>query len=403
MAPRGTQAQAPVDLNNIAGLNPEQNQQIQQIFEIYRQKAVDERAAAAREHALEIECIQRESEARIAAITAAAAAAPPPAPAHAVLLTIGGIVWDNQCLCDLRVENPQYDKERIEDNTNKLVQESFVWILDDAGFKDWRDNPHTKLLWIKGDRGKGKTMLMIGLIDELSRQLESRPESEILAYSFCQVSDDELRSATSVLKGIIYLMAITKRNLIRHIRKHYDVSKKEGLFEGDNAWYALSAIFTDMLDDPSLERVYLMVDALDQCGSGKLLLLRLISASSSRWSKVKWLVSSRNEPDIEEELRMDSSRAEISLELNSYYISRAVDAFIVSRVEELAKRKGYKDDISDKVRNHLFAKAEGTFRRVALMCKALDTVRARRPLSVLENFPSPDQTKPFCLSGGDSE
>ena len=87
MAPRGTQTHAPADPNNIAGLTPGQNQQI---FEIYRQKAVDERAAAAREHTLKFECIQRESDARIAATTAAAATAPAPAPAPAAPRTIGG-------------------------------------------------------------------------------------------------------------------------------------------------------------------------------------------------------------------------------------------------------------------------------------------------------------------------
>ena len=296
-------------------------------------------------------------------------------------------VKDDTCLCNLEVTNPRYEKEKIEDTKDRLLQESFEWILDNANFKDWRNDPHPNLLWIRGDPGKGKTMLMIGLIDELSRQLELRPESEVLAYFFCQDSDDRLRSATSVLRGIIYLLASKKRNLIRHIREFYDKSDK-ALFKTDRAWYAMKAIFLAMLKDSSLERVYLVVDALDECDSGKLMLLELISASSSTSSKVKWLVSSRNELGIEERLRMNSSRAEISLELNSDYISRAVDAFILSRVEGLAKLKGYKDDLSNEVRNYLFAKAEKTFLWVALVCKALETTRARKPLTVLESFPS---------------
>ncbi|MCJ1345179.1 hypothetical protein MMC31_003385, partial [Peltigera leucophlebia] len=76
MAQRNAQAQGPIDPNQIAGLTTEQNQQI---FEIYRQKAEEEHAAAAREHALKIECMKRESEARIAATTAAVAASPTPA------------------------------------------------------------------------------------------------------------------------------------------------------------------------------------------------------------------------------------------------------------------------------------------------------------------------------------
>lgn len=97
-----------------------------------------------------------------------------------------------------------------------MLQEPFIWILDNADFIDWRNNDLTKLLWIKGGPGKGKTSLMIGLIDELSKQMESKPESEISAYFFCQGTDERLRSAASVLRGLIYLLAIKKRNLIRH-------------------------------------------------------------------------------------------------------------------------------------------------------------------------------------------
>lgn len=83
MAPRGTPAS--VDSSQtIAGVNPEQNQQI---FEIYRQKAEDERAASAGEHAFKLECMRRESEARIAA--AAAVPTPPPTATPAAPRRIG--------------------------------------------------------------------------------------------------------------------------------------------------------------------------------------------------------------------------------------------------------------------------------------------------------------------------
>ena len=87
MAPRGAQAHAPTNPNHFAAFTPKQNHQI---FEIYHRKAEEERAAAAREHTFKIECMQRESEARIAATFAAAAAAPIPAPAPAAPQTIGG-------------------------------------------------------------------------------------------------------------------------------------------------------------------------------------------------------------------------------------------------------------------------------------------------------------------------
>ncbi|KAK3900845.1 hypothetical protein C8A05DRAFT_16895, partial [Staphylotrichum tortipilum] len=51
-----------------------------------------------------------------------------------------------------------------------LLQDSYRWILDNPEFQQWRDNPKSRLLlWIEGDPGKGKTMLLCGIINELER------------------------------------------------------------------------------------------------------------------------------------------------------------------------------------------------------------------------------------------
>ena len=84
-------------------------------------------------------------------------------------------------------------------------------------------------------------------------------------------------------------------------------------------------ILLDILQDPSFTRVYLMIDALDECDSELYQLLDLINSEPS--SKVKWLVASRSRPDIEEQLRPDNLHLKISLELNPSHISSAIDAF----------------------------------------------------------------------------
>ncbi len=115
-------------------------------------------------------------------------------------------------------------------------------------------------------------------------------------------------------------------------------------FEDGNTLYALSAKLSDMLDDLSLARVYLIVDALDECDSGQAELSTIIAYSSSRPSSVKWLVASHSKPDIEERLRTASFRARISLELNSCHVLRAVNVFIDFKVSKLREMKSYKDE-----------------------------------------------------------
>ncbi len=56
-------------------------------------------------------------------------------------------IVDKECLRDLKLTNPEHDKRGIDQNKEKLLKQSFIWILNDEYFKKWRDNDDTKLLW----------------------------------------------------------------------------------------------------------------------------------------------------------------------------------------------------------------------------------------------------------------
>ena len=56
--------------------------------------------------------------------------------------------------------------ERIEDSKDPLLKDCYEWILQDPILQEWRDGDTNSLLWINGDPGRGKTMLMIALVRE---------------------------------------------------------------------------------------------------------------------------------------------------------------------------------------------------------------------------------------------
>ena len=266
---------------------------------------------------------------------------------------------EQRCLKDLHLTDPRDDMTRIEGTKGGLLKDSYVWILSHRDFIEWRDGDKTRLLWIKGDPGKGKTMLLIGVVREL-QQLKST-HSGLVSCFFCQGTDSSLNNATAVLRGLIYQLLVQQQSLISHLREQYDKAGRQ-LFEDVNTFVALSKIFTEMLHDSRLPRVYLVVDALDECESGLFQLLDLIvrNASTSS-SRVKWLVSSRNRHDIEERLRIDDSPVELSLELNAESVSGAVDAYIDHKVSELARMKQYDSVLQDQVKDQLHQKANETF------------------------------------------
>ncbi|KAL2801675.1 nucleoside phosphorylase domain-containing protein, partial [Aspergillus granulosus] len=135
---------------------------------------------------------------------------------------------DKACLRDLLVTDPETERLRIEATKGGLLDDSFRWVLDNAEFQKWHTNSESQLLWIKGDPGKGKTMLMIGIINELSQQVQSRP-SQFIAYFLCQATDPKLNNATSILRSLIYMMIQQQPHLIPYLRKRYDTDPK--LFE----------------------------------------------------------------------------------------------------------------------------------------------------------------------------
>ena len=271
-----------------------------------------------------------------------------------------------------------------------------VWILSHKYFIDWREGDNTNLLWISGGAGKGKTMLLIGVVRTLQDSLKStEAESNIRSHFFCRATDSDFNKATAVLRGLIGQIVEQHRPLVSHLREDHDKTGRSP-FEGPNAFTALSRIFKEMLGDPGLTaRVYLVVDALDECEPDdfpELLDLIIESASSAR---VKWLVSSRNRSDIETKLKKKAALVELSLEENSDFVSQAVNTYIDYKVSNLAEAKRYDSALQKHVNDELRRKANGTFLWVALVCEELGKLERWDARKLLNEVPS-DLTKLYA-------
>src|SRR6266498_4717452 len=157
---------------------------------------------------------------------------------HCHVHTAANEELNKQCRRDLRLTDPRDDKKRIEASKDYVLEDSCTWIFDDPAFVDWLNLESSRILWISGDPGKGKTMMVIDLVSKLPGRLKSDSDSKLLSYFFCQNTVPELRSAVSVLRGLIYLLVVETETLLRHVRKPYDDAGSR-LFEGPNALYTL--------------------------------------------------------------------------------------------------------------------------------------------------------------------
>lgn len=283
---------------------------------------------------------------------------------------------DRRCRETLQATDPTLDKARIEEDNGGLFRDSYCWVLDHVDFQRWMDARSGQLLWIKGDPGKGKTMLLCGIIDELSKM--DIHDTWNISFFFCQATNTRINNATAILRGLIYVLVQQQPSLIAHVH--------DGSFEGENAWFALLRVFTDILEDSNLRRTYLIIDALNECTTDLSRLLHLIVQKSSAYSHVKWVVSSRNWPSIEKDLN-DTTQIKLRLELNEDTLSAAVNSFIKYKVNELAERNKYDPKVRDIVQDHLMTNANGTFLWVALVCKRLAKVSYRHVGEKLRDFP----------------
>ncbi|RAH42538.1 uncharacterized protein BO95DRAFT_455775 [Aspergillus brunneoviolaceus CBS 621.78] len=287
----------------------------------------------------------------------------------------GSVEFHNHhaCLRDLRISNPRDDKTRIEELKGGILKDSYSWVLQNNEFLRWRDNggpdrdANDRMLWIRADPGKGKTMLLCGIIDELTKD------------------DARLNDATSVLRGLIFLLVDQRPSLLSYIRPRYDVEGKT-LFEDTNAWYALSKMFLEMLEDPELETTLLIIDALDECSTGLPLLLELVKRSTGN-PRVKWIVSSRNWLDIEKQLTATYCST-LSLELNENSVAAAVKTYIRIKVDFLTALNGYDENTKDFIREYLTSNSNDTFLWVALVCERLASTSACEVENILTSFPA---------------
>ncbi|CEF74871.1 unnamed protein product [Fusarium graminearum] len=294
-----------------------------------------------------------------------------------------------RCLLDLRMTDPKLDKARIVQAKGGLREESYCWIFENEDFKQWKDTESdSRFLWIKGNPGKGKTMLLAGIIDKLNTEPGNFGQ---IAYFFCQGTDGRINNATAVLRGLIYMLVKRQESLLTHVWKEYEHAGKQ-LFEDCNAFTALSRILHTILADSSMNETVLVIDALDECVTDLHLLLDLLVDLSQQ--NVRWIVSSRNWPEIDV-LHDAAQKLVLRLELNDASISQAVKLFINFKVRTISTRKGLNTDTKLAIQRYMESNCNETFLWVALACQLIEDpklpgweilVKLRKTPAGLENI-----------------
>lgn len=273
--------------------------------------------------------------------------------------------------------------KNIEHAKGGLLKGSYEWILHHPSFLQLQNDSRKQLLWVKGDPGHGKTMLLMGIIEELKH---SAPETKLACF-FCQGANVSMNTSTAALRGLIYGLIWKSPPLIAHLREMYD--RHKSIFEDGSSFFALSEVAARILRDPELGRTFIVLDALDECETNQDQLLSFIAQNVSASASVKWIVSSRKVPNIVNQLGQIESDRQLHLDLtdNQEDMASAVKFYIDTKVATL---QALSDDEQkrEEVKNTMREKAAHTFLWAALVIQELEKANEWDVQLVLDSLPS---------------
>ena len=165
---------------------------------------------------------------------------------------------NEECLASLRFDNTRYDK------ISREHRGSFEWIWDHNQYRDWSTSDTSRLLYIQGKPGSGKSTLTKYFSDHLQER-EPAAKSAIVAKFFYSYREGELqRNHYNMLQSILYDILDQDKALFyyRFQTEYRDQRRREPRVAWD--YESLKTVLKCLQDYPLERRLYLIIDAIDE-------------------------------------------------------------------------------------------------------------------------------------------
>jgi DNA polymerase III delta prime subunit len=279
---------------------------------------------------------------------------------------------EKTCLKGLFITDPEEDKNALKRRKGDRTPGTCDWIFETHELKSWLGETEVEpqnqpnLLWLHGFPGTGKSTMAITLAEELPKKIFLSVNSGTLAYFFCDSNFEERKTATAILRGLLYQLIKQNPRLLQFLQLRYE-ERKETLFKSFDALWAL---FIDIAKDKATGKKYFIIDALDECDQeSREIFLKQLNQTflhhNLDLSNLHMLITSRPYPEIVEELGVFNNK-----ELSSFDKStQDIEMFIQQKVADFKTKKRYTTKIAAKISQILTEKAEGTFLWVGIACE----------------------------------
>ncbi|KAJ4160164.1 hypothetical protein NW754_003288 [Fusarium falciforme] len=241
-------------------------------------------------------------------------------------------------------------------NTNRELRQGLtgLWLTRGPEFEEWYTTRGSKI-WCSGIPGAGKSVLAAAMVDECLQRNAPNPGTA-LAYFFCTYRDEITQEPISILSSLCSQIARQDENAFEILREYHDELTSERQLQVGPSTKKLIKILRRMCS--SFDRVYLIVDGLDECAEQVEECVGSLAAllPSPEDETLNLALLSRDEFPIQEILRdqFQNVKIEAHTEDIDRYVTRELD-------QRIALRKLRLKDLAlkDKIRARLVNGASG--------------------------------------------
>ncbi|KAF2793172.1 hypothetical protein K505DRAFT_375515 [Melanomma pulvis-pyrius CBS 109.77] len=184
----------------------------------------------------------------------------------------------------------QAPESRLIAASEKRLEGSCRWLLGKDSFMEWRDNKlsDTKVYWIRGAPGTGKSVLAGFVIDHL-RELNLD-----CSFYFFSHGDKNISSIASFLRMMVWQMADLDPEILQMVLKVGKEDDQLGVSDHRILWRKL--FLNGILKVQTETQHYWVIDALDECADAMDLLSYLLKILET--TSIRILLTSRSYPSL---------------------------------------------------------------------------------------------------------
>lgn len=168
------------------------------------------------------------------------------------------------------------------------------WIFQDPQYLQWSESSDSASIWVNAAPGAGKSVLSACVVEKLKAAAITQHTNVI--YFFCRFDDPEKCEALSALRAI----SLQALKLIKHVPDElYEYYQDECV--GNDCYISDISVAENVAAYlfKRIDYVSIILDGIDECRQSILLSESLIRlAGQKRFGITKWLLTSRNEPQI---------------------------------------------------------------------------------------------------------